>query len=223
MALGPSTPVELRFRGSTRGSRSERASLLPTEPAHWYAPGGLRDPEGQVHSISVDELHEAALRGDIQLVRKFIEAGAPVNAPLRVAGGDEYVTLLHVISARRTLPNGPGIAYELIYGKANPNARSTLGSTPLMFACFHKNAPLVEVLLDTEADPDAVDDHGKTALRYAVSLQGKDGSYDEEEKSAQIIEILEEHGGDLDKGGTLAPIAEATAATTSLISRTAVT
>lgn len=209
MALGPSTPVELRFRGSTRGSRSERASLLPTEPAHWYAPGGLRDPEGQVHSISVDELHEAALRGDIQLVRKFIEAGAPVNAPLRVAGGDEYVTLLHVISARRTLPNGPGIAYELIYGKANPNARSTLGSTPLMFACFHKNAPLVEVLLDTEADPDAVDDHGKTALRYAVSLQGKDGSYDEEEKSAQIIEILEEHGGDLDKGGTLAPIAEA--------------
>ena len=48
--------------------RSERASLLPTElqpklllgacfgfpmlllqrPAHWYAPGGLRDPEGQV-------------------------------------------------------------------------------------------------------------------------------------------------------------------------------
>ncbi|CAE7600323.1 dnc [Symbiodinium natans] len=209
MAPQPATS-ELRFRGSVnRGSRSERASLLlaESEPAHWFSPGGLRDPAGQVHGISVDDLHEAALRGDIQLVHKFVEAEAPVNAPLRVAGGDEYLTLLHVISARPTLPNGPGIAYELIYGKANPNARSTLGSTPLMFACFHKNVALAEVLLETGADPDAVDDHGKTALRYAVSLQK--GEPDEEERSAQLIEVLEEHGGDLDKGGTLPPIAEA--------------
>ena len=30
---------------------------------------------------------QAALRGDICLVKKHIDAGAPVNAPLRVAGG----------------------------------------------------------------------------------------------------------------------------------------
>mmetsp|Transcript_43318 Transcript_43318/g.101152 ORF Transcript_43318/g.101152 Transcript_43318/m.101152 type:complete len:1175 (+) Transcript_43318:52-3576(+) len=207
-------------RRSSNGPRTEDATLTCAEPAHWFAPGGLRDPKNHLHSVSVDGLQEAALRGDICLARKHIQAGVPVNAPLRVAGGDEYLTLLHVISSRPNLPNGAGIAVDLISGKANPNARSTLGSTPLMFACFHNNLQIAEVLLDMGADPDAIDDHGRTALRYAVFLQRVEG--DEAEQSARLVEVLESYGCDLDNGGTLPPIAEAvlqdnTAAVTQLL------
>lgn len=177
------------------------------QPAHWFAPGGLGDPDGDLQDTSVDGLQEAALRGDICLVRKYIMAEAPVNAPLHVAGGDEYLTLLHVIASIPGLPNGLHIVAELIQAQANPNARSTLGSTPLMFACFHKNVGLAEVLLESEADPEAVDDHGKTALRYAVSLERK--GTDAAQRSAELVNILESQGGDLDNGGTRSPMAEA--------------
>eukprot|EP00913_Durusdinium_trenchii_P027121 g25448.t1 len=161
------------------------------QPAHWFAPGGLGDPDGDLQDTSVDGLQEAALRGDICLVRKYIMAEAPVNAPLHVAGGDEYLTLLHVIASIPGLPNGLHIVAELIQAQANPNARSTLGSTPLMFACFHKNVGLAEVLLESEADPEAVDDHGKTALRYAVSLERK--GTDAAQRSAELA-ILQDNG-----------------------------
>ena len=40
---------------------------------------------------------QAALRGDLCLLRKHIRRSAPpVNAPLHAARGDEYLTLLHV-------------------------------------------------------------------------------------------------------------------------------
>ncbi|CAJ1373545.1 unnamed protein product [Effrenium voratum] len=187
------------------------------EPAHWFAPGGLADPEEELEEVSLDGLHEAALRGDICLVKKHIDAGAPVNAPLRVAGGDEYLTLLHIIASKPDLPNGPQILFLLAQGKANPNARSTFGSTPLMFACYHKNVRIAELLLESEADPEAEDDYSKTAIRYAVSLHTEDtegaDAYavltERSERSAELVETLENHGGDLDNGGSRTPMAEA--------------
>lgn len=42
-------------------------------------------------------VEQAALRGDLCLLRKHIRRSAPpVNAPLHAARGDEYLTLLHV-------------------------------------------------------------------------------------------------------------------------------
>lgn len=196
---------------SIEGAETEIEDLL-VEPAHWFAPGGFEDPHGEICDNTVDGLQEAALRGDLCLLRKYIRAGStpPVNAPLHVARGDEYLTLLHVIASKPGLPNSAQILVQLIKANANPNARSTLGSTPLMFACFHKNVQIAEVLLENEADPDAVDDHGKTAVRYAVSLEMKGiGETEAAKRSAQLADILEAQGSDLDHGGLRSPMAEA--------------
>lgn len=196
---------------SVEGSIEDDTEIedLLVEPAYWLASGAGDDSEK--FDDSVDGLQEAALRGDLCLLRKHIRRSAPpVNAPLHAARGDEYLTLLHVIASVRSLPNGAQILQELVEAKANPNARSTLGSTPLMFACFHKNVHIAEVLLENEADPEAVDDHGKTALRYAVSLEMKGIETGEAaKKSAQLADLLESQGGDMDHGGLRSPMAEA--------------
>lgn len=120
---------------SIEGAETEIEDLL-VEPAHWFAPGGFEDPHGEICDNTVDGLQEAALRGDLCLLRKYIRAGStpPVNAPLHVARGDEYLTLLHVIASKPGLPNSAQILVQLIKANANPNARSTLGSTPLAAA-----------------------------------------------------------------------------------------
>jgi len=209
------TPLSsLVFGGSSssfqRYTVRDSTSEFAVEPAHWKSPGGIGDPDKELPRLSVDDLQEAALRGDCRLVQRLIQAGVPVNAPLRVVGGDEYLTLLHVLACHPDLPNGIPIACELIQAKANPNARSTYGSTPLMFACHSKNVVLAEVLLEFGADPHPVDDHGKTAMSYAVALGMQDISSSEAQTmSVSIVVSLHMHGANPDDGGLVPPIVEA--------------
>ena len=53
--------------------------------------------------------------------------------------------------------------------KWNP-PRSTFGSTPLMFACYHKNVRIAELLLESEADPEAAE--GSIDVMQWVVLEG---------------------------------------------------
>eukprot|EP00931_Biecheleriopsis_adriatica_P074954 TRINITY_DN48921_c0_g1_i1.p1 TRINITY_DN48921_c0_g1~~TRINITY_DN48921_c0_g1_i1.p1 ORF type:complete len:1294 (+),score=252.21 TRINITY_DN48921_c0_g1_i1:64-3882(+) len=184
--------------------------LEEAEPSYWRSPGGAHDPSEPLLRASVDGLQEAVLRGELHVVAKQIAAGAPVNAPLRIAGGDEYLTLLHVIACKPALPNGIQIALQLIDAHASPDARSTLGTTPLMLACDNKYVAMAEVFLDAGVNTDTVDSHHKTALRYAVGCDCLDLSRVEASTlSVNLIMSLHLHGASLDKGGDLAPITEA--------------
>eukprot|EP00930_Biecheleria_cincta_P039866 TRINITY_DN27363_c0_g2_i1.p1 TRINITY_DN27363_c0_g2~~TRINITY_DN27363_c0_g2_i1.p1 ORF type:complete len:1273 (+),score=213.54 TRINITY_DN27363_c0_g2_i1:72-3821(+) len=185
-------------------------TLFPVESPYWLAPGGLGNPDANPHRVCVDDLQEAALRGDVQLLLRQIQEGVPVNAPLSVIGGDEFLTLLHMLACKPDVPNGAQIVCELMDAKANPNVRSTLGSTPLMFACYHKNVTVAKILLEADANPDAADDHGITACRYAVMLD-KDSSelQNQQAASVNLLVTLQLHGANLDYGGDRPTITEA--------------
>lgn len=187
---------------------------LPVEVSHWKAPGCPEDQEKPVCFAGVDEIQEAALRGDIGLVLKQIKAGAPVNTPLRVVGSDEYLTLLHILACKPDLPNGARLAGKLIEARADPNSQTTLGSTPLIYACYHKHLHIVELLLEAGAKTHVTDDHGLSALGCAVLV--KDIGVDNEEVSeaedisVKIIELLFDHHVGLDDvSGHATPIVHA--------------
>eukprot|EP00930_Biecheleria_cincta_P034238 TRINITY_DN23676_c0_g1_i1.p1 TRINITY_DN23676_c0_g1~~TRINITY_DN23676_c0_g1_i1.p1 ORF type:complete len:1278 (-),score=198.67 TRINITY_DN23676_c0_g1_i1:81-3914(-) len=187
---------------------------LPLEVSHWKAPGCPDDQEKSDFFVSVDEIQEAALRGDVSLVLKHIKAGAPVNTPLRVVGSDEYLTLLHILACKPDLPNGARLAGELIEARADPNSRTTLGSTPLIYACYHKHLHIVELLLESGAKTHTTDDFGLSALGCAVLV--KDIGVDEKELSrvqdisAKIIELLCDYSAGLDDvSGHTTPIIHA--------------
>jgi len=187
--------------------RNRVANLPPLQSPHWRAPGGTRDPDGQPQRVCSDDIQEAALRGDLGLVRRLAQAGASVNAPLRAMGEEEYMTLPHVLACKPEIPNGTRILAEIVESMANPNVRSSLGTTPLMFACLHKNVGSVEVLLGCGANTEPVDDHGRTAVRCCMVLAPERPR--SAELSVEIAQLLAAASADLDDGGSRPPITEA--------------
>jgi len=181
--------------------------LPPVEPSHWLASGGTGAPHLDPVRLVPDDLQEAVLRGDVTLVRRLIKAGVSVNTPVRTLQEEEFITLLHVLSSRASIPNGTRVLVELLKSKANPNTRSSLGATPLVFACLHKHMGAVEVLLEFGAESVAVDDAGRTAARCAM-IPDPDVP-NSEELSVELAKILCEWGTDLDHGGDVSPIVEA--------------
>jgi len=166
-----------------------------------------------VGKVSDQDLQEAALWGDEALVRYLICAGSSVNAPMRVDSpdGDVFMTLLHVLSSRPELPNGKEVLSELVRQKANINARSSIGSTPLSRACLHKHVDAAQLLLHCGADTKPIDDRGRNAARCAIELVEGAASSNEtlETLSGQLVALLAKSGADLDNGGEVSPLLEA--------------
>mmetsp|Transcript_19710 Transcript_19710/g.34987 ORF Transcript_19710/g.34987 Transcript_19710/m.34987 type:complete len:1287 (-) Transcript_19710:14-3874(-) len=206
--------------GGSSGSKPlkvDRAlSKYPIKTPHYWAPGGTNDPDGKLLRCGADAIQEAALRGDVCLVARQVEAGAPACAPLIVSGSDEYLTLLHVLACRPSTPNAARVGEELIKGKADVNARGTLGSTPIMLACLHKHIEFAEMLLAHGANTAAVDDNGYTATRAAVIVNkpfltegGAESLKEAKQLSVQILHCLKAHASNLDLGGDQVPVVEA--------------
>lgn len=156
-------------------------------------------------------LQSATLEGNPEVVRKLICMGAMVNAPISCSDedGDVFVTLLHVIAGQPGLKKGKEVLTEIAHGKANLNARSFMGSTPLARACLHKHIGAVEVLLELGADVRPVDDRGRNALRCAVSLQPRAAEEDVEEVSGGLVSLLASRNANMDSGGDAPPLLEA--------------
>lgn len=132
--------------------------------------------DGQMVLQATDKnLWRATVEGVPLVVRRLIDGGASVNAPFRnvdnVDTADKYVTLLHLVSSRPDMPHSCEILSEIIRGKANLNARSSVGATPLARACYHKHMGAVVLLLANGADPKPMDDKGRNALVCAMMLR----------------------------------------------------
>jgi cAMP-specific phosphodiesterase 4 len=176
---------------------------LPPRRNSWIAVGGGNDLDTDVIRVTNDDLQEAALRGDIGLVRRLAKMGASVNAPMRPENDDNFMTLLHILAHKRELPNSGQMIIEVLELRANINGRSTAGVTPLAYACMTKNLEAVRVLLDYKADVSPVDDYGRNSVRCAIEIGSEKGSMD---LGVCCLSLLRAAGTNLSKGGDLVPI-----------------
>ncbi|WP_420178630.1 ankyrin repeat domain-containing protein [Paenarthrobacter sp. TA1.8] len=102
-------------------------------------------------------LFDAAREGDAELLRGYLNAGAP--ATLTNAAGDSLLMLAAY--------HGHAEAVQLIlHHGADVNAANDRGQTPLAGAVFKGYTDVARVLLDAGADPDA----GTPTAREAASM-----------------------------------------------------
>jgi len=120
--------------------------------------------------------------------KALIEHGADINA----ASGEDSLTPLMVAAAQTGPAEGarflPGstrpidIAKMLVEKGADVNAQAKNGMTPLMIAAAHNSPPMIGLLMDAGADPDAKNALGQTATDVA-KINGND-------EAAQAIKVL---------------------------------
>jgi hypothetical protein len=106
------------------------------------------------------ELVRAAIKKDLEGIKKALAAGANPNASSKVLGdGPSLVPL-----AREDV----SFAKVLLDKGADPNSARKDGDSPLITAAIVGNKPVVELLLDKGANPDHQNGAGYTALSEAV-------------------------------------------------------
>lgn len=91
-------------------------------------------------------LFDAAREGNSELLRSYLNAGAP--AGMRNAGGDSLLMLAAYHGHAETVQ-------LLLYHGADANGANDRGQTPLAGAVFKGYTEVARVLIDAGADPDA--------------------------------------------------------------------
>jgi ankyrin repeat protein len=96
-----------------------------------------------------------------------------------------------IIFLRNSDLDGIPLRELFIRKQLSPNARLSVGQTPLMLAAQNQNHDMILFLLDKHADPNLQDDNGKTALMYAIKpddfILRMDHSHKAEADSVRIL------------------------------------
>jgi len=121
------------------------------------------------------DIFSAVKDGDIEAVRKYLDAGGDTNAS-DIAG----LTSLHYASRY----DQKEIVQLLIINGASINSQSDNGLTPLHLSGKTGNKEITELLLDQGAVANPKDVNGKTPLDYAI-----------DKKHKGVVTLLREHGG----------------------------
>jgi len=109
---------------------------------------------------AVSTIHIAALAGNLEKVRSFIEAGTDVNAK------DEsgMTPLLRAVSREHA-----AVVKFLVDNGADLNTGDKWGYVPLVYALWHTDSETVKLLIAKGADVNAKNNDGKTPLDLAVT------------------------------------------------------
>ena len=107
-------------------------------------------------STQIIGLHEAAIQGNVAVIREHIKAGADLDEKEPTGGSSPLITAIVFGKTE--------VAKVLIEAGANVNFRNNEGSTPLITATFFCRAEIVEALLANGADTAIKNNAGSTAL-----------------------------------------------------------
>ena len=109
------------------------------------------------------ELNNAVRRGDPELVRALLAAGAPVNeaAILRALGREE---ILAILEAKAPRFKGEEARRKVVSSAVVP----TSGITELMVAAYYARISEAKALIEFGAPVNVKDNRGRTTLMYAV-------------------------------------------------------
>ena len=105
-------------------------------------------------------LHVAALQGNIDAIRRHIDAGSDLNQK------DAYGSTPLIVAATFGKTE---VAKALIDAGADMTIPNNEGSTPLHIAAFLCRTEIVKALLDKGADKNALNKAGRTALESVSS------------------------------------------------------
>lgn len=114
--------------------------------------------DSRISTESVPDLVSATLMGDLETVRRLLQAGTDPNMPyhtntaLTYAARDGFTEIAHLL---------------INYG-ADVNWIDGEGVTPLILASFKDYVDIVQLLLEHGADVSTRDQWGQTALDYAL-------------------------------------------------------
>ena len=107
-------------------------------------------------SIQIIGLHEAAIQGNVAVIREHIKAGADLDEKELTGGSSPLITAIVFGKTE--------VAQVLIEAGANANFRNNEGSTPLHTAAFFCRIDIVELLLNKSVDKTIRNNYGHTAL-----------------------------------------------------------
>ena len=119
--------------------------------------GETKQPSTSEAATALDvDLHTAAATGNIEAIRKHIEAGSDLNVRDKDGGACPLSTA--------ALFGQTEAALALIEAGADINCRGDDGATPLHVAAFFCRAKIVKALVDKGADMTIKNSYGSTPL-----------------------------------------------------------
>jgi ankyrin repeat protein len=121
------------------------------------APGDQAPQQPDEETLALAHtLLDAARNGDIELLRSYLDAGAP--ATLTNSAGDSLLMLAAYHGFAETVQ-------LILHHGGDANAANDRGQTPLAGAVFKGYSDVARVLLDAGADPDAGTPSARAAAR----------------------------------------------------------
>ena len=116
------------------------------------------NPNGIAGQWGMSALNHAVQRGDVEIVRVLLDAGA--DPDLKAAGHQPLVLA--------SLHGHARIAELLLQAGANPDLKSSDGNTPLIAAASMNRIPVIRVLMRAHPDYALFNLEGRTALSLAA-------------------------------------------------------
>ena len=126
-------------------------------------------------------------------VEAFVSKGGDINE--RDVNGN---TALHWISSQHFFEMKNEFLNSLLENNIDLSAKNYDGNTPLHFSCMYSNIPLVKSLLDNNVDPNIKNKNKITSLHYVCNNpEVTDNTGSSTRRAEEIIELLLEHGADI--------------------------
>lgn len=133
--------------------------------------------ENLEQTVKKDEVHQAAIKGNVALLQKLVKEGIHLNCK-----DSEGCTPLHVATKAGQLE----VVEFLLNQRVDVDPINDVKNTPLHYGCKSGKENIVNVLLNVGASTDLEDTVGLTALHYACM-----GDLDEYIKTQKISGVYQ--------------------------------